>query len=289
MTETTAALTAADGKTIAVGDILTHYHDEGTGDAVLLLHGSGPGVSAWANWSRTFPVLAGYHRVIAPDIVGFGYSERPADVRYGVDAWIAHAVGFLDALGIKKADIVGNSMGGRVALGIADRHAERVRRLVLMGSGGIGGEMTDGLRQVREYQPSEAAMRDLISTAFVYDQSLVTRQLVEARYQASVAPGAQEAYWAMFHDQRHDGNKMAVEESLITAIQAPTLIVHGYDDKVIPVERSLKLLELLPNAELHVFKNCGHWTQLEYPDEFNKLVLDFLSRPIPNDDTERGL
>ena len=149
--------------------------------------------------------------------------------------------------------------------------------------------MTDGLRQVREYQPSEAAMRDLISTAFVYDQSLVTRQLVEARYQASVAPGAQEAYWAMFHDQRHDGNKMAVEESLITAIQAPTLIVHGYDDKVIPVERSLKLLELLPNAELHVFKNCGHWTQLEYPDEFNKLVLDFLSRPIPNDDTERGL
>lgn len=279
MTETTTSPpTVGNGKYVPVDGVSTHYHDEGSGPAVLLLHGSGPGVSAWANWSRTIPVLAKQRRVVAPDIVGFGYTQRPETIRYGVKTWSQHVMGLMDTLNIDRFDIVGNSMGGRLAMGIADDHPSRVGRLILMGSGGVKGEMTEGLRLLRAYQPSREAMRELISTAFVYNQALLTDELVEARYQASAAPGAQEAYWAMFHDPQHEGDKMEMDEARISAIEAPSLIIHGRFDNVVPLERGMRLLELIPNSELHVFR-CGHWTQIECADRFNHIVLDFLSAP----------
>lgn len=103
--------TEQPGSTIEVAGIATNFHEAGSGDPVLLLHGSGPGVSAWANWQHTIPVLAERHRVLAPDLVGFGYTERPTDIRYSAQTWIDHVWGFLDAMKIERTSIVGNSLG----------------------------------------------------------------------------------------------------------------------------------------------------------------------------------
>mgnify|MGYP003343354768 CR=1 FL=1 len=128
--------------------IATNYHDSGEGSPVLLLHGSGPGVSAYANWRLTMPALATRMRVLAPDLVGFGYTERPDGVSYVVETWRRHIVGFLDALGIERASVVGNSWGGGLALDLAVTHPERVERLVLMGAVGVPFDLTPGLDQI---------------------------------------------------------------------------------------------------------------------------------------------
>ena len=109
------------GKTILANGIQTNYHEHGQGEPVLLIHGSGPGVTGWANWRLTIPALAENFRVIAPDIVGFGYTERPVDVQYNMETWLNHILGFMDALGIQKAHVVGNSFGGGLALALAIR------------------------------------------------------------------------------------------------------------------------------------------------------------------------
>nr|AAG17130.1 hypothetical CdoFa [Comamonas sp. JS765] len=150
---------------IVAAGIRTNYHDVGSGDPVLLIHGSGPGVSAWANWRLVMPALSERARVIAPDMAGFGFSERPEGFAYGMDAWVRQAVGLLDALGIARADLVGNSFGGGLALALAIRHPERVRRLVLMGSVGVPFTLTEGLDAVWGYPPrSRTCARSWISS-----------------------------------------------------------------------------------------------------------------------------
>src|ERR1700730_11380000 len=119
------------GLQIRAADLDTNYHDQGVGEPVLLIHGSGPGVTAWANWRLTMPALARTRRVIAPDIAGFGYTERRPDTRYDMDFWVAHLTGLLDALDIEQTDLVGNSLGGALALAMAVRYPQRVRQLVL--------------------------------------------------------------------------------------------------------------------------------------------------------------
>ena len=135
-------------QSIVASGIRTNYHDAGHDNPVMLIHGSGPGVSAWANWRLVLPRLAEHRRVIAPDLVGFGFTERPPGIRYDLNGWVSQAVGLLDSLGIEQADLVGNSFGGAVALALAIRHPRRVRRLVLMGSVGVSFPLTEGLDAV---------------------------------------------------------------------------------------------------------------------------------------------
>ena len=118
------------GRSLLAAGRLTNVHDLGSGAPVLLIHGSGPGVTAWANWRLVMPALAESRRVIAPDMAGFGYTERRPDDDYSMDDWVSHAVGVLDALGIERTDLVGNSFGGAIALALAIRHPERVRRQI---------------------------------------------------------------------------------------------------------------------------------------------------------------
>ena len=164
------------GREIVAAGYRTNLHDQGEGFPVLLIHGSGPGVTAWANWRGIIPQLAQHRRVIAPDMLGFGYSERPADAQYSQQRWVEHAIGVLDALGIQQADIVGNSFGGGLALALAIRHPERVRRLVLMGSVGVSFPITAGLDRAWGYTPSLANMRQLLDV-FAYDRNLVNDEL----------------------------------------------------------------------------------------------------------------
>lgn len=269
------------GTTIDAAGIATNVHLAGDGATVLLLHGSGPGVSAFANWRLTIPGLAPHFRVIAPDIVGFGYTERPSGIDYGLDTWTAHALGVLDALGIERAHVVGNSFGGSLALALAIRHPERVQRLVLMGSVGVPFTITPGLDAVWGYEPSVEAMEGLLHL-FAYDRSLVGPDLARLRYEASIRPGVQEAYAAMFPAPRQQAlDAMTHPIDQIAAIAAPTLIVHGRDDRVIPLQNAVDLLGLIDDSQLHVFGRCGHWTQIEHADAFVSLVTGFLSSPDP--------
>lgn len=265
------------GRSIQAGGITTNYHDHGSGAPVLLIHGSGPGVSAWANWRAAIPALAERFRVVAPDMVGFGFTERPSNVVYNLDAWVAHAFGLLDALGIESAHVVGNSFGGALALAMAARSPRRIKRLVLMGSAGVHFPLTPGLDAAWGYQPSPENMKVLMDI-FAHDHRLVTDDLAALRHQASMRPGVQEAYAAMFPAPRQRWiEALATTPEKISALQQPTLIVHGREDRVIPVDNAFQLLRLIPKAQLHVFGHCGHWTQIEHAARFNRLVADFLA------------
>jgi 2-hydroxymuconate-semialdehyde hydrolase len=268
------------GLFIEAAGIRTHYHDAGSGKVVVLIHGSGPGVSAWANWRPVYPILSKHYRLLAPDIVGFGYTDRPAGVTYDMDLWVKHLVGFLDALGLDKVSIVGNSMGGGLALNLAHRCPERIERLVLMGSMGISFPITQGLDDVWGYTPSIDNMQKILRT-FVSNQAIADQAgLAEMRYKASIQPGFQESFSAMFPAPRQRGVEgMALPEAALRAITLPALCVHGREDQIIPIaETSFRLSKLLPNAELHVFPNCGHWTQIEKTVPFANVVHEFLSR-----------
>jgi 2-hydroxymuconate-semialdehyde hydrolase len=273
------ALDLAAGEYLDAGGYATHYHETGAGDTVLLIHGSGPGVSAWANWRLVIPNLAARFHVVAPDLLGFGYSERPAGVTYSKDVWIDHLIAFLDAKGVARTSVIGNSLGGALALGLAVKRPGLVERMVLMGSAGIDFPITEGLDAVWGYEPSVENMRHVISEYFAADRSIATDDLVRLRYEASIQPGFQESYGSMFPAPRQDGVRaLTTPPEQIARIEAPTLLIHGRDDKVIPLATSMTLLNTLPNAELHVFGKCGHWVQIERSAEFNELASSFFSR-----------
>jgi 2-hydroxymuconate-semialdehyde hydrolase len=262
---------------IRAAGIVTNYHDVGAGETALFIHGSGPGVSAWANWRLAIPVCSQRLRVIAPDMVGFGFTERPAGIVYGMNTWVDQAIGLLDALKIEQAHIVGNSFGGALALALAIRFPERVKRLVLMGSVGVPFDITPALDAVWGYTPSIENMRGLLDL-FAYDRSLVNDELAELRYQASIRPGFQESFAAMFPAPRQRWvDAMASSESAIRALPHETLILHGREDQVIPLSNSLTLAQWITRVQLHVFGRCGHWTQIEHAARFARLVTDFLT------------
>ena len=264
------------GKSVLAAGIETNYLHEGSGPPVVLLHGSGPGVTGYVNWRFILPKLAPAYACYAPDIVGFGYTARPKGYEYKLDNWVAHVVGFLDALGIPKAHFVGNSFGGALTLALAARHPERVGRFVLMGSGGVEFTMTEGLEVVWGYQPTLEYMTKMMGY-FAYNQKLLTPEIAESRYQASIRPGHQESYAALFPAPRERHIKaLCTPEEKIRALPHEVLVVHGREDRVVPLEASLKLHQLLQRSQLHVYGQCGHWTQVEKADRFARLVLDFL-------------
>ncbi len=269
------------GRRILTGGFQTNCHDIGTArpgqPPLLLIHGSGPGVSAWANWRLVMPALARSRRVLAPDMVGFGFSDRPDGIAYTMDTWVQQALDLLDVLDLPQVDLVGNSFGGALALALAIRAPSRVRRLVLMGSVGVPFPITPGLDAVWGYQPSLAAMKGLLDL-FAHSRALVTDELAELRYQASIQPGFQESFAAMFPAPRQRWvDVMASPEAAIRALPHETLVIHGREDRVIPLSNSLTLAQWIPNVQLHVFGHCGHWTQIEHAARFNRLVADFLA------------
>ncbi len=272
-------------QSVVAAGIRTNLHDVGNGPPVLMIHGSGPGVSAWANWRLVLPELSQRARVIAPDMVGFGFTERPEGQQYSMDVWVAQAVGVLDALNIEKTDLVGNSFGGALALALAIRHPQRVRRLVLMGSVGVPFAITKGLDDVWGYQPSLENMRSILDV-FAYDRNLVNDELARLRYEASIRPGFQESFSAMFPAPRQRWvDAMCSAEADIRALPHQTLIVHGRDDQVIPLSTSLTLSQWIARSQLHVFGQCGHWTQIEHTARFARLVGDFLAEAGPAEPT----
>jgi 2-hydroxymuconate-semialdehyde hydrolase len=267
------------GKSIAVGRINTNFIEAGDGRALILIHGSGPGVTAFANWNGVMPALAGHFHIYAPDMIGFGYTECPADITdFTLDLWVNHIVGFLDALGIRKASFIGNSFGGALTLSLAAKHPHRVDRIVLMGAAGIKFVLTAGLRNVWGYTPSPENMRKLMET-FAFNPGLVTDAIVQSRHQASIRPGSQETFSRLFPAPQQDRlDALATPEDELRNLRHRALIVQGREDEIVPLEVAIRFSALLKHSELHVFGECGHWTQIENKERFLDVVVPFLTR-----------
>ena len=265
------------GKSLATCGYKTNYHDQGIGYPTLLLHGSGAGVTGWANWRGQLPVFAAKYRTFAPDLIGFGFTERLPGFKYSfMDSWVEQQLAFLDALGVDKVNVVGNSFGGSVALALAARAPQRLNRIVLMGSGGVKKvAVTPELDRLWGYTPSPENMKKIMQI-MAYDQTLVTDELAELRYRASIRPGVQETFEALFPPPRQRWlDIQAQTDEALCAIHHPVMIIHGREDLVVKPEGSFRMMELIPNAQLHVFGKCGHWTMIEQKDRFNRLVMDF--------------
>lgn len=268
---------------LAVAGVATAVIDTGTPDGavappVLLLHGSGPGVTATANWRPIIPALSASRRVIAPDQLGFGGTATGEPRTYGRAAWTDHALALLDTLAVGTVDVIGNSMGGAIALSIAAARPDAVRRIVLMGSMGVAMALPGGLDAVWGYTPGEEQMRQVIGL-FAHNRALITDELVEMRYRASLAPPVRDSWEAMFPEPRQRWvDDLALSGVELGAIAAPVLMVHGRDDRVVPWRSSsAQLLDLLPDARLHVLSGCGHWTMIERTADFLAVVQPFLA------------
>jgi pimeloyl-ACP methyl ester carboxylesterase len=264
-----------------IGGVATEILDTGPADGadppVLLLHGSGPGVSALANWRPIIPALSKHRRVIAPDQLGFGGTATGEQRTYGREAWTEHALAVLDTLDVPQVDIIGNSMGGAIALSLAAARPEAVRRVVLMGTMGVAMALPAGLNTIWGYTPSVENMREVIGL-FAHDRALITDELVEMRYRSSLNPPVRDSWAAMFPEPRQRWvDDLALSGAELAAISQPVLMVHGRDDQVVPWQRSsMPLVDLLPDVRLHVIGGCGHWTMIEKTTDFLAAVEPFL-------------
>jgi 2-hydroxymuconate-semialdehyde hydrolase len=279
---TTTELAAAG---LDVAGVRTAVIDTGPppGDApaappVLMLHGSGPGVTALANWRPVIPALSVDRRVIAPDQLGFGGTATGEPRTYGRAAWTGHALALLDTLGLDTVDIIGNSMGGAIALSVAAARPRAVRRIVTMGSMGVAMALPHGLNEIWAYTPGPEQMRHVISL-FAHNRKLITDDLVDLRYQASLNPPVRDSWAAMFPEPRQRWvDDLALSGAELAAINQPVLLVHGRDDQVVPWRpSSAQLIDLLPDARLHILANCGHWTMIEKTADFLTAVQPFLA------------
>jgi len=269
------------GKSIQTGEFTTNYLEVGedhSGTPLLFIHGSGPGVSAYANWRLVLPKVAEATHAYAMDMVGFGYSDKPTgdEIDYGIDLWTKQILDFIEAIDEEKVILVGNSFGGSLAFSVALEAPEKVEKIITMGAMGVKDDLPYGLDQVWGYKGTEEHMAELVDL-FTYDKSFATPELIKTRYEASLEPGFHEAFSSMFpHPRQPSMDDLSFPDETLKAIEHETLLVHGREDKVVPVENSLRLIHLLPNADLHIFGKTGHWTQIEKSDEFSTLVKNFI-------------
>lgn len=266
---------------VQAGDVKVHYHEAGSGPALVCIHGGAPGAFGWGNFGRNMEALSQHFRTIIVDLPGYGKSDKPPieGGQYGFYAKIF--IDMFDALGIDKAHILGMATGGGAAIKIAVDHPERLDRLVLVSS--VGGVMmfapqpTEGMKTIRAYYggegPSPAKMRRYLET-IMYDHSLITEELVMERYEASVDPA--------FMKQAPEGRpgSIAVQEPVwkdLDRIKAPTYVIWGRDNRVQTYENALFMLSRIPEVQLHIYGQTGLWAPFERAESFNRQVIGFLT------------
>ena len=259
-----------------------HYHDTGSGEAVVLLHGAGAGAGGWSNFSRNLPALAdaGF-RALAPDCPGFNGSDALLVEQSRALLNAQAVVGLMDELGLERVHIVGNSLGGASALEFALAFPQRLGRLVLMGPGGLGPSLfqplpMEGIKLLMGLyrEPTRENLQRMLQV-FVHDPSRLTPELVEGRYASMMArPEHLKNFVESF--ARNPATLLQDLTPRLGEIPHPSLVVWGRDDRFVPLDHGLKLVWGLRDARLHVFGQCGHWAQWEHADAFNRLVIDFL-------------
>ena len=262
------------------------FHLSTSGDSsrppVLWLHGSGPGVTALTNWDRLLEDLADDFHNLAPDVIGFGDSTHPDPPPEGLGPFTAYRVetliALLDELGIDQVDLVGNSMGGIISLCLTLAHPERVRRIVLMGTGGAPVPPTPELLSLILFyeDPTVEAMATLM-TAFVADPAAWGDRLdaiAAERLPRATRPEVERSHRATF---AFSGDPLPISEETMATVAQPVLVVHGDTDRLMPLECGEWYAKTLPNARLDVVERAGHWLQVEHHDTFRDLVRGFLA------------
>jgi 4,5:9,10-diseco-3-hydroxy-5,9,17-trioxoandrosta-1(10),2-diene-4-oate hydrolase len=262
-----------------------HYEEAGEGPPTAMLHGGGPGASGMSNFHTNLPVFAEHFRTLVVDQPGYGKSDKP-QVQGNYFTFAADALKrLLDELGIQKTHLVGNSLGGGTAVRFALSYPERAGRLVLMGPGGLSlnvfaPDPTEGVKRLAAFAappgPSREKMAAFLRT-LVFDQRLITDDLIDERFAAACDP---EALAAMASMGASFFDKDSFEDGLLWReahrLKHRVLLVWGREDRVNPVDGALVALKMIRRAQLHVFGGCGHWVQLEKAAEFNRLAIGFL-------------
>lgn len=270
------------GRIIDVDGINTFVHEAGTGEPVVLIHGAGPGASGLSNWSRNIAALAENHHVIVVDLPGFGQSQKMAAPEAFFEFYGLHLGKMLDVMGIERAHLVGNSLGGGASMMLALRRPEKVGRMVLMGTGGgypVCTVMpTTGLKMLMGFYEGDGPSRERLAAfinEMVVDKALVTPELIEQRYAAATQPELVACPPIAIRNGRPPMPDEVWRERL-DQLDHETLIVWGREDRVMPLDNGFILMKQIRNASLHVMPNCGHWAQYEKAEEFNALVGSFL-------------
>ncbi|WP_245560571.1 alpha/beta fold hydrolase [Nocardia asiatica] len=278
---------AETGRVIRVGDREIFFSEAGAGPAVVLLHGGGPGASGLSNYSRNVEPLARRFRVIVSDLPGYGRSTKRIDQSDPFGDLAAAVGGLLDALDIGSAHLIGNSYGGAAALRLAMDRPEKVGKLILMGPGGVGTTRalpTKGLQSLLSYYggdgPSRAKLAEFVREYLVYDAGAVTDEIIDGRYRASLdpevvadpplrrpsGPSALRTLWRMDFTR----------DSRLSRVRNRTLVIWGAEDKVNRPSGGRMLAETMPNCDLYLAAETGHWVQWERAELFNALASAFL-------------
>lgn len=263
------------------------YHEAGEGPPLLLLHGSGIGVSGWRNYRENLGVFAQHFHCYVLEFPGFGISDPVEGSPVG--AAVGSVTRFMDALGVESAAVIGNSMGGVVGAQVAMRHPDRVAKLITIG--GVGPNIfsqspSEGTRLLREF--ADAPSREKLVRwleCMVYDPAVVTEERIEERWETAQDPSSHRTLAAMYGSEAAAAQQRAVETSdappywsMMGKVRCPTLFTWGLDDRQCPPDMPLVPLRLAPDAELHIFPNCGHWVMVEAKDAFERVALEFLLR-----------
>lgn len=273
-------------RSITAGGMTLQYAEVGEGPPVICIHGGGPGAESLTSFTRNVGALQGDFRVILLDLPRFGGSEKVITDEPRLGLYARAISGFVEALDLPPVSFVGNSMGGQAAMRFAIDHPGRVRAIVAIGStpirdGGISPMPAEGVRLLQQYYasegPSVAKMRQLIG-ALVYDTSLITDELVQARYEASVRPDLLD-----MHAPENPRPALEWLDGQLERIAAPVLLIWGSEDRAGPIDVGLRMVRQIPDARMYIFNRCGHWAQAERADEFNRVVRDFLTASTPRE------
>jgi len=266
-----------EGKYADVGAGITmHYHEAGSGErgAVLFIHGSGPGASGWSNFKGNYPVLAeqGYRTIVA-DTMGYGYSTKPEDGAFSLSDVAAQYKSLLDAVGVDRVTVVGNSQGGAIAIAMALDYPELVEKLVLMAPGGLEQRETymemEGIKAMIRVLYKEGISKETMRKVFtlqLHDESKITDEVIEERFQVAMTQ----------HKDNIARIRVANQEDRLSDIQCPVLCFWGANDKFCPSTGAAKIAERCRNSRTMLISACGHWVMVEYPTLFNTLTLAFL-------------
>ncbi len=281
-----ASAEPASSRTIQAGGREIFVTELGEGPPLLMLHGGGPGATGMSNFSRNIPTLANRFRVIAPDLPGYGRSSKGLDRKDPFGELARAMLGLLDALGVEKAHLLGNSLGGSCALRLALEAPERADRLVLLGPGGIDTsrrQPTAGLLHLLDYYsgkgPTREKFEEFLREDLVFDGAALPDALIAARYAASIDPAV--VANPPLVRPKDLSNARALDLTLdprLSGLQTPTLVLWGVEDRVNPASGGRSLQERMPNCDLYLFSRTGHWVQWERAAQFNAATIAFLSQ-----------